>query len=188
MHGGRGVVGEDEGRRPAYDAVTGRRGWGREAVARLSICPGRHGGPAPGRREPTDQLGEPDRGHAGPAAGRWALSRRRLWGDAQHARSPWCPGRERLGRLRIPDGAAGEGLSHSVTATMFPLEAVQESRARSLLTLPGTGTGPPGFINGETWKAEQRTQYWGAGWADARVSGPGTQDHELRLTGTCTGP
>ena len=65
--GSRGVVGRCEGKWLAYDAVTGRRGWGREAVARLRTCLGRHGGTEPGRTEPTDQLRELRRGHAGPA-------------------------------------------------------------------------------------------------------------------------
>ena len=50
------------------------------------------------------------------------------------------------------------------------------------------GTGPPDSIDGETGKAEQRIQYWGASGAGARVSGPGAQDRELQLTGSCTEP
>ena len=69
-----------------------------------------------------------------------------------------------------------------------PRKRFRESSARSLLALPGTGTGPPSFLDGETWKAGQRIQYWCAGWAHARVSGLCAQDHELRLTGACTGP
>ena len=124
------------------------------------------------------------RGRGEPTGGRQALNRRRLWGEALDARSPWCPDREGLCRLHVPDGAAEEGLIHPVTAAVFPLEAVRESSARSLLMLPGTGTGPPDSIDGETGKAEQRIQYWGASDAGARVSGSRREDRELRLTGT----
>ena len=44
--------------------------------------------------------------------------------------------------LTVPGGG---GCNRSTPSAMFPLEAVRESSARSLLTLPGTGNRTPGF-------------------------------------------
>ena len=185
-----GQMGKDTPR-PRADACHGRRCGGGERGGAADAGDGNV--PAPERAEPAD-------GHRGRTAdkrnwrgnsGSYAAgveSRpegiRRSTGGSYGARRVMRVRRGVRIAKDLVDSAdrtvpGGGGCNNFAPSAMFPLEALRESSARSLLTLPGTGNRTPGFIDGETGKAEQRIQYWHAAGGDARVSGPGPRNREL---------
>ena len=105
--------------------------------------------PEPERAEPAGWLSGPNRGHGEPTGWRQALGRRRLWGEARSARTPWCPVGEGMFHLHLPDGAVGKDHHHLAPAAI-PSWASGRAVLKPNLVPGQQGSRPRDLLNGQT--------------------------------------